>query len=147
MEVQLVMKLLRGILEITFYVALTAGLIWAVPRALSWALKTSYPLAVVTSGSMWPVLKTGDLVLVKGTTGDVLGVSDIAVYEHAGGFAIHRVVKKNENTFVTKGDANRKDDSPVSYDQLVGRALTVAGKPIRIPFVGSVGNFLRGKFL
>ena len=141
------MKFIRGILETALYVFVTAGLIWAVPKVLSWALGTKYPLAVVTSGSMWPSLKTGDLILVKGASGDVLGVSDIAVYEHENGFAIHRVVKKNEKTFVAKGDANTKEDAPVSYDQLVGKAITVAGKPLRIPFVGSLGNLLRGKFL
>ena len=32
---------------------------------LSWYLDTPYPMAAITSGSMWPVLKEGSLVFIK----------------------------------------------------------------------------------
>jgi signal peptidase I len=141
------MKIIKGISEAALYVIVTVGLIMFIPAALSRVLHTPYPLAVVTSGSMWPTFKAGDLVLVKGVNGDVLGVSDIAVYKHENGFAIHRVIKKNEKNFITKGDANTSEDAPVSYNQLVGRAVEIGGRPLKIPFIGSIGKFLRSNFL
>jgi len=137
------MQIIRTISGVALSVVVTFGLILAIPEVLSRTLKTEYPLAVVTSGSMWPTFKSGDLILVRGVSGDVLGVSDIAVYEHDNGFAIHRVVQKGDDTFTAKGDANTKSDDPVSYDQLVGRALEIWGRPVRIPYVGSFGSFLR----
>ena len=141
------MKIVKNVAELALYVIVTVGLVLLIPKGLSLALQTNYPLAVVTSGSMWPTFKTGDLILVKGIEGEVLGINDIAVYEHENGFAIHRVVEKNENTFVTKGDANTDEDTPVSYTQLVGKAIEIGGRPLKIPFVGSIGGFLRSKFL
>lgn len=140
-------KLMHVILETAGYVLLTLALIWSLPKALGLILNTRQPLAVITSNSMWPTFKRGDLILVKGIKGEVLGVSDIAVYEHENGFAIHRVVAKYDDNFITKGDANTQNDPPTNYEQLIGRAIGIGSKPLRIPFIGSIGSLLREKLL
>jgi len=87
---------------------------------------------------MWPALKKGDLVLIKGVDKEELRVEDIVVYQNFRGFTIHRIVKMNEDTLVTKGDANNAQDSPVEYDQLVGRVVNLINKPLIIPYLGMI---------
>ena len=48
------------------YVVIVGGTVVGLPKALSWYLETPYPMAAITSGSMWPVLKEGDIVFVQG---------------------------------------------------------------------------------
>jgi len=89
---------------------------------------------------MWPALKKGDLVLIKGIENkNEISLGDIIVYKNPEGFTIHRVIEFNEDTLITKGDANNADDAPVSYEEIIGKALTMNNNPVRIPFLGSLG--------
>ena len=138
----------RFILNFFIYIAIVGGLIFGLPRFLSWSLQTPYPMAAVTSGSMWPVLNEGDLVFIQG--GQALAdlkTGDIIVWRGVDGqgFTIHRIAKLNGSQITTKGDANFNADPAIEYDQVVGRALTwparLAGggnKPVHIPYLGSI---------
>ena len=114
------------------------GLVWGLPRGLSKLLKTPYPMATITSGSMWPILGEGDLVFIKGVEKSELKVGDIVVWRNPQGFTIHRISRMNEKELVTKGDANFNEDAPVNYDSIVGRTLTLKNKPVRIPYIGFI---------
>lgn len=132
-------KIVKSILGWILYIAILAGLIYGVPKGLVYVLKTDYPMASITSGSMWPTLKKGDLVLIKGIEDkNNIELNDIVVYRNEKGFTIHRVVKLNENTLITKGDANNVNDSSVEYNQIIGKILNFRNKPLRIPFLGMV---------
>lgn len=132
-------KVLKNIIGWVLYIGLLVGLIYGIPKGLAYFLKTEYPMASITSGSMWPVLKKGDLILIKGIEGkDEIKVGDIVVYKNSKGFTIHRVIEIDENTISTKGDANNVNDSPVSYEEIIGKPLTINDKTIRIPFLGMV---------
>jgi signal peptidase I len=121
------------------YLAFLAGVIVGTPRALAYFLDTPYPMAAITSGSMWPVLSTGDLIFISGVEASDLAVGDIVVYRNpSGGFTIHRVARLESDYFVTKGDANFDEDPPVAYRDLVGRMLNIYEKPLRIPKVGQI---------
>lgn len=126
------------------YFVVLAGIVLGLPRFLSWSLHTQYPMAAITSGSMWPVLKVDDLVFIRGgiTKGD-LKVGDIIVYHNKTNntLTIHRLVQLNDETFVTRGDANFNDDSPASYADIIGKSLTFFGQPVRIPYLGFVTIF------
>jgi hypothetical protein len=51
------------------------------------------------------------------------------------------VVKLDETTLTTKGDANFKEDTPVSYEAVMGRAaLRSNGSPYRVPYLGFASN-------
>jgi signal peptidase I len=128
------------IINFLIYVAIVAGLVLGLPELLSWRLGTPYPMAAITSGSMWPALREGDLVFIQGAEKSDLAVGDVVVYRNDGGpgFTIHRIVRLDEETFTTKGDANFENDKPVPYGRLVGRNLTVLGKPARLPYLGSI---------
>lgn len=132
-------KIVKSILGWILYIAILAGLIYGLPKGLVYVLKTDYPMASITSASMWPTLKKGDLVLIKGIEDkNNIELNDIVVYRNEKGFTIHRVVKLNENTLITKGDANNVNDSPVEYNQIIGKILNFRNKPLRIPFLGMV---------
>ena len=131
-------SLIKKILWWVVYVTVLAVLIWVIPKAMSYALHSDYPMASITSGSMWPALKKGDLVFIKGTGKEDINIGDIIVYRNERGFTIHRVIEKNDETVVTKGDANNVADSPVIYEDIIGKAVERKDKPIRIPLLGNV---------
>lgn len=140
-------KYVKSILSWILYLALLAGLVYGTPTALSYILNSEYPMAAITSGSMWPALKKGDMVFIKGIQSrEEIAIGDILVYQNFLGFTIHRVEEINEDTVVTKGDANNVADSPVKYEDIIGKTVTFQGKPIRIPFLGNVSIYLnKGK--
>jgi signal peptidase len=132
-------KIFKDILGWIVYIAILAGLIYGIPKGLTYLLKTDYPMAAITSGSMWPTLKKGDMVLIKGINGkEEVKEGDIIVYRNPKGFTIHRVIKINENTIVTKGDANNVSDFPIKYEEIIGKTLILNQKPVRIPLLGNV---------
>ena len=136
-------KLLKSLIGWILYVGFLAGLIYGIPRGLSYVLKTDYPMASITSGSMWPILKKGDLILIKGINEkEEIKLDDVVVYRNEKGFTIHRVIKLNEETLITKGDANNVKDKPVKYEDVIGKLLVMNNKPFRIPLLGMVSVYI-----
>ena len=132
-------KLLSLLLNIAAYAAIVAAIVWGVPKFLAWQFGTNVPIAAITSGSMWPALKTGDLILIRAVAKDDIAVGDIVVWRNGPGFVTHRVKELNADTLVTKGDANFEDDPPVGYDALVGKTVSFwGGRPFRIPWIGNI---------
>ena len=135
-------KILGIILNLVIYAAIVALIVFGLPRFLSWRLGTTYPIAAITSGSMWPILKTGDIVLIKKIPKEDIKVGDIVVWQNAKGFTIHRVAKLDQDTLTTKGDANFTDDPLVKYEEVIGRTVYLSGnKPLRIPYFGFISVF------
>jgi len=136
-------QFLKSLIGWVLYVGFLVGLVFGVPKGLSLLLKTEYPMASITSGSMWPVLKKGDLILIKGVINkEEIEIGDIVVFKNAKGFTIHRVIQLNEDTLVSKGDANNVKDKPVKYEDVIGKLLTFNKKPARIPFLGMVSVYI-----
>jgi signal peptidase len=138
-------KKIKSLLEIVLYFVIVIGLALGTPEILVYALGTEYPIASITSSSMWPVLKKGDIVLIKNANKEDLEVGDIIVYKNYEqirgedvGFTIHRIVELQENRLKTKGDANNATDNPIEYNQIVGRTLNWGDKPVRIPQIGKL---------
>jgi len=141
----------RGALEWMVYLVLVVAAIVLTPRILVALLDTQYPMAAVTSGSMWPTLHKGDMVILKGVDepGD-LKVGDIIGFRQAGGgFAIHRVIAIHGSEITTKGDANRESDPVISFEDVVGRVPRVSGgipvlggKLLKVRYLGYVGILL-----
>ncbi len=135
---------LRSFLNLASYVVIILVIVLGLPKFLTWQLKTNYPMAAITSGSMWPVLKQGDLVFIKGVQNrDQIQVGDIIVFQNRANntLTIHRVIKLEEKKITTKGDANFTEDAPVDYTDVIGETVIFRGKPLRIPFLGSVTVF------
>ncbi|PIR98909.1 signal peptidase I [Candidatus Collierbacteria bacterium CG10_big_fil_rev_8_21_14_0_10_44_9] len=129
-----------------FYVVIIGGIVFGLPKFLVWKLNTQYPMAAITSGSMWPVLKQGDMVFIKGIqSSDQVQVGDIIVFRNRanGTLTIHRVIKLGDK-ITTKGDANFSEDAPVDYKDVIGETLNwSSNKPVRIPKMGSITIFTK----
>ena len=136
-------KVWKNLIGWILYIALLIGLVYGIPKGLAYILKTDHPMASITSGSMWPELKKGDLILIKGIESkEDINIGDVIVYSNAKGFTIHRVIEMNEDSLITKGDANNVKDSPIKYEEIIGKAVTINNKSFRIPFLGIISVFM-----
>ncbi|HVQ95256.1 MAG TPA: signal peptidase I [Mycobacteriales bacterium] len=109
--------------------------LWAfVPMLWGWQ-----PL-VVTSGSMAPGIRPGDLVLIDPAPPARPGTGDIVTYRRPGASPVtHRVVGRDAaGNYRTKGDANiQADPQLIPPDRVLGRARVL------VPLLGLPGLRLR----
>ncbi|MBU7006549.1 signal peptidase I [Phosphitispora fastidiosa] len=121
---------------------------------------TQEPLVftVIRSGSMYPVLERGDIVLIaKVSEADNTAEGDIIVFRTESGdlasqgWIIHRIVKGDlKNGFVTKGDANDYTDQEagnnplISRNWIASRVVTIDKTPVKIPLLGYLPLWLEG---
>lgn len=82
-----------------------------------------YTLLEVVTGSMSGTIEIGDGVLVKLTTD--INENDIIVYEKEENLITHRVIEMNENALITKGDANNREDEPITKENVIGKVIFV----------------------
>ena len=79
-----------------------------------------YTYFVVATGSMSGTIEVDDAIFVK-ITKDVK-TNEIITYKNKDGDIItHRLVNKNGNTYITKGDVNNAVDDAVTRDQIIGK--------------------------
>lgn len=101
-------------------------------------------LAVVEGTSMEPTLQSGDLVLViKRVSLDDISLGDVIVYRRGRSLIIHRVVRIEDGTIITKGDNNLLLDPPVRFSDVVGKVLEIGGNIVKIPLIGYLTLFFR----
>lgn len=121
---------LRVALSRAALTAVASLLVWAaLPMVLGWTPR------VIMSGSMEPLVQTGDVVVTRTVDtagleqGDVITTVDP---DTAGKTRTHRYVQRDaDGLIVTKGDANREQDStPVADADVLGQGV------LRVPFVG-----------
>lgn len=98
--------------------------------SLKFFINNSQPFGVtilrVSSNSMVPKFKKGDFIIIKKQSRYEVG--DIIMYEvieeNNVYYVTHRIIEKNENGFVTKGDANNKiDDCKVCESEIKGKVI------------------------
>ncbi|MBQ7956467.1 MAG: signal peptidase I [Clostridia bacterium] len=110
-------NILTTVIILLSLVLLTIGLL---PKV------TSYDGYYVTSDSMYPAIKKGDLVFTKEVAFEDIEVGDVLTFTREGSekWFSHRVVriKESEKSFRTKGDNNNVEDPGYTpYDAVVGR--------------------------
>jgi len=115
-------------------VALVAVLIGAnlVLFALLPHVVPGWTSAGITSGSMDPGIRTGDVVIVKSVDGADLEMGAVVTYrDRDGRLVTHRIVAiADDGTLTVRGDRNPVPDPPVDPDQVIGRATWI------VPYVG-----------
>lgn len=106
----------------------------------------SYLPMIVLTDSMYPEIKSGDLIICKQVDAEDVQVGDvISFFDPAGNgssVVTHQVVEINDGadgrSFVTRGIANNADDAvPVPAENLVGAYQT------RIPGAGNAAMFMQ----
>lgn len=158
------MKLLFQPIYTIFFYCFTLGIILT---ALLFALNANenasiygYRFYRVQTNSMIPVkgqtikgkvkgFYAEDMIFVKSTPYSQIEPNDVVTYKLANdtAYLTHRVVEKTSQVgsregefLITKGDANKTNDPPVTADRLVGKVTFV------LPYVGYVLNFIKEYF-
>ena len=75
---------------------------------------------------MSPTFEIGDVVIVKLTKH--VNVNDIIVYQDGKDFITHRLVEKNGDELIAKGDANNSEDKPIQLDMVLGQVVQIIPK-------------------
>lgn len=98
-----------------------------------------YNFYIVQSGSMEPIIKIADMIVVSKQNDYYL--NDVITYKDLNqSIVTHRIINKNNNEFTTKGDANRDQDrEQININQIIGKVV------FKIPFIGYLINFLQTK--
>src|SRR5687768_15891962 len=71
--------------------------------------------------SMYPLCRDRDVVFFKKTGFNRLKVNDIVVFQSGRKYVTHRLVYKNSNYVITKGDNNPYPDPKTHPAQIIGR--------------------------
>jgi signal peptidase I len=135
----------KKVIKFVLYIVFLIAAVYYTPKILSRTLHTEYPLASITSGSMWPALKQNDLILVKGITGAEAEIGQIIIFKNPKGFTIHRLIRKEKGKLITKGDANNVEDQAIEEEDVIGRVVYIKSKPFRIPKLGFIAQTLGSK--
>ncbi len=83
-----------------------------------------YSIFEVQTGSMEPAISAHDWIIVKSK--DSYELEDVVTFKQGESFITHRVIEKYSDTYITKGDANNKeDDGQINIEQIVGEVVSV----------------------
>lgn len=102
---------------------------------------TPIKIYIVSTGSMRPTLKPGDLIVVKKVSEKDIHVDDILTYKSSDLTITHRVVSLKDTGVVTKGDENNTDDGIIPYTSIIGKKILI------IPKLGYIFEFITPKLL
>lgn len=99
-----------------------------------------YKPMVVFSNSMEPSFGAGSVIYSKYISEEDIEDGDVIVYKNESDELVaHRVVSHANGEFITKGDANKNNDSkPVKYSDIVGRHANVV-----LPYFGYFVKFVQ----
>lgn len=100
-----------------------------------------YGIYEVVSGSMEPEIPVGSVVYVKAARPEEVEAGDVIAFNKGGSVITHRVEENRyvEGEFVTKGDANSKEDmEPVKYGSLEGKVV------YHFPVLGRIMTLVSG---
>lgn len=83
-----------------------------------------YTYFVVASGSMSGTIEVDDIIFVK-VTKSVKEDDIITFIDEDKNLITHRLVNKNGDKYITKGDVNNVTDDPITKDQIIGKVALV----------------------
>lgn len=115
-------------------VILLIGLVYILP---------GYDMSFVKSGSMEPAINTGDMVVTVPVDNILVGSlkpGQVITFSTGSSAVTHRIVSKQGEVYVTKGDANEQPDTQtVDIKQIKGIVW------FHIPKIGYLVGFIRTK--
>ena len=82
-----------------------------------------YSLFEVATGSMSPTIEVGDVVITKLTK--EVNANDIIVYMDGKNIITHRLIEKNGDKIITRGDANNSEDKPIEEKMIIGEVVKI----------------------
>lgn len=103
-------------------------------------LKEGKQLMIEARGySMYPTIKPGETVYIKACNiEEDVAPGNIIAWKNGNDIILHRVVSiygSDHNTFfITRGDGSLNNDSPIKFNQIVGKAIRIdSGGKSRTP--------------
>ena len=85
-----------------------------------------YTFFEVATGSMSPTIEIGDVVIVKITK--QVEEEDIIVYIDGESIITHRLIEKDGDKLIAKGDANNSEDKPIDENMVLGKVTKIISK-------------------
>ena len=82
-----------------------------------------YSVFNVATGSMEPVIKQNDIIIVKKS--DDYQIDDIITFRSDDDYVTHRIINIISDSIVTKGDANNAKDVAIKEDVIVGKVVRI----------------------
>lgn len=80
-----------------------------------------YSFFQVKTGSMSGTIETGDIIIVELTK--EVNQNDIITYQKDQMLITHRIIQKQDDTIITKGDANNTADDPITTSEVIGKVV------------------------
>lgn len=95
--------------------------------------------------SMYPFIKHGDIIIIEPRNGSSVSTGEIIFYRRPdGSTTTHRLVKtsgrRDSLVLLTKGDALKYIDPPVSPAQVMGRVIMIEGSGRKLRLNGWAGR-------
>ena len=85
-----------------------------------------YTFFEVATASMHPTIGIGDVVIVKITK--EVEENEVIVYIDGESIITHRLIEKNDNELIAKGDANNSEDKPINENMVLGKVIKIVPK-------------------
>ena len=79
----------------------------------------------VQGSSMLPSIRPGDEIELRQASSHEIEIGDVVAYRRDDRIFVHRVIEKNCQELVTRGDTLPQPDAPVSKSELLGVASVV----------------------
>ena len=105
-----------------------------------------YKAYVITTNSMEPNIKDGDILITKNEKEENLQVGDIITFQKKGTLVTHRITniedKQGKKEYTTKGDNNTVEDlEKVNFDEIKGKEI------LTIPKLGKLIKLLENQIV
>ena len=105
-----------------------------------------YRAYIITSNSMEPIIKKGDVVIVKNTKEEEIKTNDIITFKKKDEIITHRIIDINKTEtgtmYTTKGDNNNIEDMErIFYNNIEGKYI------LTIPILGNILMMLENKMV
>jgi len=133
------MKHVRKILIVLFAMVLLLPLVAVTAQAVTIRSFVGYSAFVVVSSSMEPVMRPGDVILVRQVDGREIEIGDDVTFirDAQGTVVTHRVIAREVRDgtvwFTTQGVNNRYPDAPIPAWNVIGRVVCVLPRWIGWP--------------
>lgn len=82
-----------------------------------------YSVFEVATGSMEPAISKNDIIITKKSNS--YEINDVITFAKDKNYITHRILSKNNDTYITKGDANNTADNPVTNEVIIGKVIKV----------------------
>ena len=113
-------KILKKIFDVIFVLMIVCLSLYFVLRFFGMA-----EIYRVQTGSMEDGIHAGDYILIYKK--DKYNIGDVVTYEKEGYHVTHRIIKKNGDKVITKGDANNVEDDEINVKSIVGEVIYNGG--------------------